>query len=160
MSRVDRWLFAILGIAALLIGVNLVAAASGWVGVWQGLSHLDLRATQVVVAPERDSIVVEVTVRNGSERSVRVLLINSEVDLNGHQVALGRTALSDFVVAGDSERSLKVVSDVGPTNRAALDEQLAASATDWQMSGQIQVEIAGLSHTRTTVPYELVAPRP
>lgn len=160
MSRTAGWLLGVLVVAALLVGVNVAAAASGWARVWRGFNDFNLSVTDVRVTSDRAGVNVTVAVSNRAGATIRVLEIDSSVDLNGHTVADGSASPDNLRLAGGQSSALVVPNAVGTLHQSALTAQMATPARQWNISGRVQIEVDDQSSTTTWVPYAFAVTQP
>ncbi|HUZ01097.1 MAG TPA: hypothetical protein VMU89_12170 [Thermomicrobiaceae bacterium] len=152
MTRIDRWLFGSLILAAVLVGINVYPGVSGWWTAWHAVDHFGLSLTAVTPRSDQTAIDVGLAFLNRSGVSIQILEINGAVEVNGHTVANALLRPDGLALGGNQRSEVQLSGPVEPIDRPLLDEQLHARSVVWTVTGQVEIQISGQSDS-TWVPY-------
>ena len=152
MTRIDRWLFGSLALAAVLASVNVYPGVSGWWTAWHAVDQFGLSLTAVTPHSDQTQVDVGLAFLNRSGVSIQILEVDAAVAVNGHTVAYALERPAGLALSGDERREVRLSGPVADIDRATLNEQLHARVVEWDVSGQVQIHIAGQTES-TWVPY-------
>ena len=152
MTRTERGLLAVLAIVAVLGAVDVLPAVGSWWTSWHAVDQFGLSLTAVTPRTDHTAVDVRVAFVNNSGVQIQILEVDARININGHTVADALAEPSNFTLAGNQRRTFTLSGPVVDIDRPTLIEQLGARAVIWNISGQVQIQIAGQTDP-TWVPY-------
>lgn len=152
MRRLDRWLFVVLIVAALLAGVNTLAAAGGWLTAWRAFDDFGISLTRVTVSQDQSAIDVGLRLSNGSPSRIEIVQVTVALGLDGRTFSGGQQSPSSLAIPPGGRQEMIITNPVYGIDRQFLASHLERASYEWEVQGRVLVRVAGVPGT-TWVPY-------
>lgn len=133
----QRAALGILLVLALLLGVNLAAAANGFLTAFRTYDELALEMPRFVYSGPEEPVRTELVVTNPSDQEVEVTEIELRLDAGVHRVG-GGSIRPEQTLAADTSNTFPIDLRIFDIDYV---ERRAGPSPEWRVSGRIQVEL-------------------